>query len=44
MALIDADEADRILETVEEKYLKAYPSLEGKYLGTLCDSADGVKL
>ena len=44
MALVDPDKADTILKTVEEKYLKAYPLLEGKYLGTLCDSADGVKL
>ncbi|MBR4502348.1 MAG: GHMP kinase [Clostridia bacterium] len=44
MALVDPDKADGILQTVEEKYLKVYPALRGKYLGALCDSADGVKL
>ena len=32
------------MATVEEKYLKVYPGLAGKYMGALCDSADGVKL
>ena len=36
--------ADKIMATVEEKYLKVYPGLTGKYMGALCDSADGVKL
>ena len=44
MALVDPDKAEGILRTVEEKYLKVYPALRGKYLGALCDSADGVKL
>lgn len=44
MALVDPALADQILRTVEEKYLKEYPALEGKYLGALCDSADGVRL
>lgn len=44
MALVDPDKADKVLHTVEEKYLQQYPSLQGKYLGALCDSADGVKL
>lgn len=44
MALVDPAEADRIMATVEEKYLKVYPELRGKYMGALCDSADGVKL
>jgi galactokinase/galacturonokinase len=44
MALVDPDRAEDVLRTVEEKYLKVYPALEGKYLGALCDSADGVKL
>lgn len=44
MALVDPDRAEDVLRTVEEKYLKIYPALEGKYLGALCDSADGVKL
>ena len=44
MALIDPDRAEDILHAVEEKYLAMYPALEGKYLGTTCDSADGVTL
>lgn len=44
MALIDPDKADKIMHTVEEKYLQVYPALEGKYSGALCDSADGVEL
>ena len=44
MALVDPDKAEDVLRAVEEKYLKAYPALAGKYLGTLCDSANGVNL
>lgn len=44
MALVEPQKADDILHTVEERYLKVYPALKGKYLGTLCDSANGVKL
>ena len=44
MALVDPGKADTILYTVEKRYLKEYPALEGKYLGALCDSADGMKL
>lgn len=44
MALIDPDKAEDVLRTVEERYLKVYPALRGKYMGALCDSADGVKL
>ena len=44
MALVDPDRAEDVLRTVEEKYLAVYPALKGKYLGSLCDSADGVKL
>ena len=44
MALIDPDKAEDVERTVTEKYLKAYPHLEGKYSFHLCDSADGVKL
>ncbi len=44
MALVDPDKAEDVLRTVEGEYLKIYPALEGKYLGALCDSADGVKL
>jgi len=44
MALIDPDRAEAVQRTVTEKYLKAYPHLEGKYSFHLCDSADGVQL
>ena len=44
MALVDPALADQVLAEVEAKYLKVYPALYGKYLGALCDSADGVKL
>lgn len=44
MALIDPDKAEDVQRTVTEKYLKAYPHLEGKYSFHLCDSADGVQL
>ena len=44
MALVDPEKADDVLRIVEEKYLAVYPALKGKYLGALCDSADGVKL
>ena len=44
MALVDPDKADSIMAAVEEKYLKVYPKLRGKYIGALCDSADGVQL
>ena len=44
MALVDPDKAEDVLRTVEERYLAAYPALKGKYMGALCDSADGVKL
>ncbi len=44
MALIDPDKAESVLAHVGEKYLTAYPGLEGKYMSALCGSADGVKL
>ena len=44
MALVNPEKAEKIMATVEEKYLAVYPVLKGKYLGALCDSADGVKL
>ncbi len=44
MALVDPDKAEDILHKVEERYLEVYPALNGKYLGALCDTADGVKL
>ncbi len=44
MALIDPQKADEVMHHVEEKYLTAYPELKGKYVGALCQSADGVDL
>ncbi len=44
MALVDPGKEESILENVESKYLEAFPELRGKYLGTICHSADGVKL
>ena len=44
MALVDPNKAEDVLAHVEEKYLAIYPALRGKYLGALCESADGVKL
>ncbi len=44
MALIDPERSEEILASVTEQYLKAYPSLEGKYMAALSASADGVRL
>ena len=44
MALVDPARAETVLERVEEQYLSLYPDLRGKYLGTLCDTADGADL
>ena len=44
MALIDPAYEESIVETVTRKYVKAFPSLEGKYSVHICESADGVHL
>ncbi len=44
MALVDPSKADDVMKNVEEKYLEEFPELKGKYVGALCDSADGVDL
>lgn len=44
MALIDPEKEEKILKTVEEKYLTAFPNLKGKYSAHICTTADGVKL
>ena len=44
MALIDPEYAEEIEAKVTAEYLKAYPTLEGKYSFHLCESADGVAL
>lgn len=42
LAIIDPEKAEEIQRNVEEKYLKAYPNLKGKYLSAICALADGV--
>ena len=44
MALVDPEKAEEVLQTVEERYLAVYPSLKGKYLGAIFNSAVGVML
>ena len=43
MALIDPGFARSIAEKVEAEYLREFPALKGKYLFSLCDSADGAE-
>ncbi|MBO4914404.1 MAG: hypothetical protein J5449_04280 [Oscillospiraceae bacterium] len=42
MALIDPEKAGAIQESVERKYLDAYPEMKGKYSFHMCESADGL--
>ena len=44
MALIDPTFEERILTSVEEKYLKLYPNLKGRFSSHICNSSDGVNL
>ena len=44
MALVDPDRQEEVMEEVGRAYLAEYPHLEGKYVGALCDTADGVVL
>lgn len=44
MALIDPAYRENIIDKVSKEYLKAFPALEGKYMATICRSADGLKL
>ena len=44
MALIDPAYRESIIDKVSKEYLKAVPGLEGKYMATICHSADGLKL
>ena len=44
MALIDPSYEDSIREKVTAEYLKAFPSMEGKYQVYICSSANGVAL
>ena len=42
MALIDPEKADEIKKTVEDEYLKEFPTLKGKYKAYICSTATGV--
>ena len=44
MALIDPAYRESIIDKVSKEYLKTFPALEGKYMATICQSADGLKL
>lgn len=44
MVIIDPNFEDSIVKRVSEEYLKAFPSLTGKYSYHICESADGVKI
>ena len=44
MALIDPAYRENICNTVTNTYLKAFPTLDGKYSAHICQSADGVDL
>ena len=44
MALIDPAREEQIVREVSERYLRAFPHLEGKYSAHICESADGVQL
>lgn len=44
LALINPEYQESIVKTVTQKYLAAFPHLEGKYSVHICESADGVKL
>ena len=42
MALVEPDQGERILATVQQEYLKAYPGLDGRYEAYICSTVDGV--
>ena len=44
MALIDPAFEEKVLSFVQEKYLKVFPNLKGKYSAHICQSPDGVTL
>ena len=44
MALVDPAFEESVIRTVSEKYLKVFPSLNGKYSAHVCHSADGVSI
>ena len=44
MAIVNPEYSEKILDTVRNEYLKAFPHLKDKYLGVICHSSDGVTL
>ena len=44
MAIIDPAKEKQIVKDVTQRYLEAFPGLEGKFSVHVCSSADGVKL
>lgn len=44
MAIIDPKKQDRIVETVRERYISAFPHLAEKFSAHICGTADGVKI
>lgn len=44
MALVDPSKEQDVVAHVSEKYLAAFPELNGKYMAAVCHSADGVDL
>jgi galactokinase len=44
IAIVDPSQADAVLQSVSEAYLKEFPHLEGKYSCCICNSADGIEL
>jgi galactokinase/galacturonokinase len=44
MALVDPSKEQDVVAKVSEKYLAAFPELDGKYVAAVCHSADGVDL
>lgn len=44
MALIDPAFRESVLNRVQEAYLKAFPQLKDKYMGVICQTADGVRI
>ena len=44
MAIIDPAKEEQIVKDVTQRYLEAFPGLEGKFSVHVCSSADGVKL
>lgn len=42
LAIIDPKYRDEIIKQIEEEYLKAFPSMKGKYCSFVCSTNDGV--